>query len=187
MRYLLYYPMFHYSSISDLEEVIRLSRDIGKEKEAEALANADLPKGMDEINESQHEFIEYLKGQEPFNRVYWEGNLLTGSSPAFELDESGEKACLDYLIESKATFEKSESLVLFFFAGLIARRIPKLWNWAMNKREEYVSKRIDTSLQDGERGLLLYGTAHLETLNPKLSSLDLKLEVYMKDYNDLFA
>jgi len=174
MRHLLYYPCVPYSDESELEE--RMHRDIAKTnlpKDFLQHLQREKIRSLKIHNRMWQDFVDYLKGQEPFDRVYAAGNLHNYWSG----EGSGINSCLGFLEERGDMFEDAENETLLALGDLV-RKVPTFFKWVNHFRENGATKRIDETLKEDERGLLLYGIDHERTLVQKLGKLDLQLEVY---------
>jgi hypothetical protein len=132
---------------------------------------------MDRINAVWAEFGRYLKAQIPFDRIYFESYIYDLSHPSFKIGDGEMIDCLNYLANSGSKFEKTENKLLQRLAAYSIRK-PVLFKAVDFMRELYANHRINTTLQDGERGLLLFGAGHAEKLTKLMSVKGIEVEVY---------
>ncbi len=129
-----------------------------------------IPASMKVINSHWREFIEYLKGIRSFDKVYME-SLCESHAPYTE-DNGLMIECIRYLTDSGAKFEKTES---HFLARRNISVRPKWLYYLSEKtldsplrnkaREMYALKRIRKTLNNGERGLFMFGAGHTGGIN----------------------
>jgi len=193
MRYLLYYPMIHVPNSSYLEKALKIP---GVSDEAYETVKEAIPETIDRINLVWYDFLKYLTNQENFTRVYFESWTYDNEVPCTDETGSGMFDCLDFLKNSGAKFEKTENESLLRYAhnldkfylnltnklGSFSKVVSPFYNMTnelgSRTREIYTASRIDKTLKEGERGLLLFGLDHVNWFPTFLEILDLKLEVY---------
>jgi len=196
MRSLLYYPMIHIPSSSFLELVVNDIENKGNKDVMDEIKKT-IPDSMEKINEYWYDFLDYLKSQEKFDRIYFDSWIYDNMVPRIAEDHGGGmKDCLDFLIDSGAKFEKTESEYILVYGDKfneivynLSRKLQPVSNiipiytfttaLQSRAREIYTTRRIGKTLKVDERGLLLYGLRHANRLFlSSLRSLDLDLEVF---------
>ena len=189
MRYLLYYPMIHIFSEDYLRNIVGkgLKNNQNKEQLCQDLEGA-IVETKENIDVEWHKLIDYLQKKEPFDRVYLEGSIETKDPISYPQQTSGMYDCLNYLAETKARFEKTnsdftnnlgekihayESKVLEitkgkpFISGFFINPPNNFIDWL---REIEAVSSIDKSLKEGEKGILLFGAGHLEGITTELKN-----------------
>ena len=182
MRYLLYYPMLHVSKESHMKFKVDLSSLLEDEKFVNILNNNQLKSLRDvaaftlnTFNKVWQEFFDFLKEQSSFDRLYLESYCNKSDSLDIGKD-SVMQQCIDYVVESGANLEITESY--FYNEGVSIFGSPQwLYNFFNQGREKSVIKNIRSSLKEGERGLLLFGYRHKDNLIQYLKKENLHLEV----------
>ena len=165
--------MIHFSSVSELERAISVGFARGAQLPQEEVS---LDEVMTVIDGEWDIFLEFLSEQSDFDRVYIEGNPTAAIIKSINPD-SGKGRCYRYVADHVPISEPIESTLLYGL-GLVTQRFSKVFRLVNNLRESDVCRHIDRTLQDGERGLLLYGGSHEKTLVPKLEKLELEIVVY---------
>jgi len=127
---------------------------------------------LDSINNLWTNFMEYLKSIPKFDRLYLEGNSIRYKNPKVNYTDDGKMIeCIDYLAKSGAVFEKTEIKIF--------GRLAKLDKKFQYFREFYVCRKINETLLDNERGVLLYGESHAGNLIKRISRMkNTSFEVY---------
>jgi len=189
MKFLLYYPMIHipdkdYVADSIVRAMVKqrlreqtkdifadqkviaddLQEEIGSYHDMVSGEASRIAKKSDRLWEN---FTDYLQTQPPFNRVYFEGVFKKNEPMKGYLSRNeGMGRCLNHLIDSGAIFEKSEHRKHYDSSNSEAR-------------EDYVHKVIARTLQDRERGLLLFGFGHAKRFSKMLfSDKRFKFEIF---------
>ena len=139
--------------------------------------NEELKKDYPQINTCWYNFLDFLKDNNSFNKVYMEG--MVGREVGCQLDQSGSgmSDCINYLSDSGAVFEKTESELLLNLTWKV-RRNKLLFNQSNKLREAYLGHRIDSTLEFNDQALLLYGAKHKKGITNLLSYHQIPFEVH---------
>jgi hypothetical protein len=189
MSYLLYYPMFHVSYLEHFNRIGTLldevRSDLG-ENESEDLKGAveGLRNNLtfDALEGFWNDFSNYLKTQEPFNHLYLE---TTGQIIQPDIKQgSAMQNCIDYIVESGAKLEQTESDFWNHMASYTGR-IKGLRKFTNRKREKSVVSNITRTLKGDDRGILLFGGGHMKRLVSRLLNTELELEVYERKIEEI--
>src|SRR3989344_1310408 len=175
MRFVYYYPMFHVLDREHWERVMISSvNGTSLEKAKREEIGVELKKliGIDykKIQDLWEDFNQKLRDMEHFDRVYFESISHDNGVDTVKGDSSMSR-CLRYLVNQGTRFEKCESQRL----RNLCKRFeddPKIFRSLQDLRDGYLIKRVDETLKDGERGLILWGALHFDGIIKRLNEID---------------
>jgi len=176
MRYLFYYPMIHVLS----ESYVR-KRAEHERVEIHDEVIGELVRIVDNIWE---EFRDFLKTIPKFDRVYIESTYECGKISQTISRNIGMGGCLTEIVNSGAKIEVTEDTRFKSLKECSNNISESIYVQFQKEREQGVYKRINDTLRDNERGLLLFGCFH-QTQFEKLfrRSNNIVFEVYDNSKN----